>query len=261
MRPKLKRLVACALFLAALPFHSFADTNLAQRCDGVSVATQAAACTGSRTWTHPVAGDTAVYLSYPTVPADSTTIAWGDANLQFRPWVGISGTGGVLTCTKDIPSPSVIAVGGTDQCAPGNDAVAKVFVAASSVALATASTTIAVTGTVPLSWPASTTDTAGAQLTDLAGYNVYRGMSCSALAKVASVPTVTYTDSGLTVGTYCYAVTAVSTSEGESAQSPTLTVAFTPPTPLGKPNAPGSPTAQCTIVAPTGMKASCSVTP
>jgi hypothetical protein len=120
---------------------------------------------------------------------------------------------------------------------------------------------VTVTGTVPLSWIAPTTDTGGAALTDLTGYNVYRGATCSALGLVANVPTVTYTDSGLAVGTYCYAVTALSKSEGESAQSATLSVLFTPPTPLAKPNPPGAPTAQCTVVAPAGMKASCSVTP
>lgn len=105
-------------------------------------------------------------------------------------------------------------------------------------------------GSVVLTWTAPTLNNDGTALTDLASYNVYSGASSTTLTKLASVPaaSTTYTAIGLTPGqTYYFAVSSVSTSEGEGAQSNTVTAAI----PLPKPNAPvltlGTITAQARL--------------
>jgi fibronectin type 3 domain-containing protein len=71
---------------------------------------------------------------------------------------------------------------------------------------------------VSLSWSASTSS-------DVSGYNIYRAAytdSCGAFAKInSSLNTSTsYTDSAVTNGaSYCYATTALNTSNEESAYS------------------------------------------
>lgn len=248
--------VLLGLSIIALTSATFAnaDTGLAQRCDGVTAATQASACTGSRTWVHPASGD--AVLSYPSVPADSTTIAWGDANLQFRPWVSIPGTYGVQTCAKDIAAANVtIPVGGTDPCAPGADAAAKVFVAASSVVTAVVAPPVALAnGIAHLSWIATTANADGTPLTDLTGYNVYQGNSPTTLTKVTATPvpagTTSYTITGLGVGTWYFAITAISASEGEGAWTLSNSVVVNKVVVPSKPGAPGSVTVTVTVSAP-----------
>lgn len=82
--------------------------------------------------------------------------------------------------------------------------------------------TAAPTHSVSLSWTASTS-------TDVSGYNVYRAVyigSCGAFGKINTVldSTTTYSDNTVTSGTsYCYAATAVSTSNDESSYSNIVT--------------------------------------
>lgn len=93
------------------------------------------------------------------------------------------------------------------------------------------------TGTQVLNWTTPTVNTDGSTLTDLASYNVYSGTSPTTLTKLANVTagTNTYTATGLTAGgTYFFAVSSVSTSEGEGAQSNQVTSVI----PLPKPAAP-----------------------
>lgn len=68
-----------------------------------------------------------------------------------------------------------------------------------------------------------TTNTDGTPLTDLAGFNIYRGTSATNLAKVKALgPTVlTYQATGLPTGTYYIATTAVNGASIESAQGNT----------------------------------------
>jgi hypothetical protein len=75
------------------------------------------------------------------------------------------------------------------------------------------------THAVDLSWTASTS-------TGIAGYNVYRavftGSACGAFSKINSVlnRTTNYTDASVAAGTsYCYATTAVDSSNQESSYS------------------------------------------
>lgn len=78
--------------------------------------------------------------------------------------------------------------------------------------------TAAPTHTVSLSWNASSSP-------NISGYNIYRAAysnSCGSFAKVNSTPNTgtLYTDSAVTDGTsYCYATTAVNTSNEESGYS------------------------------------------
>jgi fibronectin type 3 domain-containing protein len=78
--------------------------------------------------------------------------------------------------------------------------------------------TPAPTHTVALSWNASTSS-------NVSGYNIYRalfGTSCGSYAKINSMPNTStlYTDSSVVDGTsYCYASTALNTSNEESGYS------------------------------------------
>ena len=79
-------------------------------------------------------------------------------------------------------------------------------------------TTSAATHSVALSWNASTSQ-------NIVGYNVYRAVysaSCGSFSKINSLlnTTMLYTDSNVVDGTsYCYATTAVNTSNEESSYS------------------------------------------
>ena len=82
--------------------------------------------------------------------------------------------------------------------------------------------------TVDLSWAASTS-------ADVSGYNVYRAVytdSCESFFKINSVliTSTSYTDAEVTNGTsYCYATTAVNTSDVESGYSNIVASVQIPP--------------------------------
>ena len=83
-------------------------------------------------------------------------------------------------------------------------------------------TTAPVTGYATLSWAAPTTNTNGSPLSALAGYHLYYGNSASALTKsvaVSGAKTTSYEISGLTAGTWYFAVAADAADGTESAQS------------------------------------------
>jgi Abnormal spindle-like microcephaly-assoc'd, ASPM-SPD-2-Hydin len=87
----------------------------------------------------------------------------------------------------------------------------------STTALLTGTGAVASAHTVALSWNASTS-------ADISGYNVYRApytTSCGTYSKIASLNASTvYTDTSVANGTaYCYASTAVNTSNAESPYS------------------------------------------
>jgi hypothetical protein len=75
------------------------------------------------------------------------------------------------------------------------------------------------TGSATLSWTAPTQNTNGSSLTDLAGYRLMYGRSSSNLDQTVQIsnPSVsTYTITGLTSGTWFFAVKAYNTEGGES---------------------------------------------
>jgi hypothetical protein len=73
-----------------------------------------------------------------------------------------------------------------------------------------------------LSWTAPTTDTDGGAVTQLSGYRIYYGASATELTQsvnIASATTLSYAVTGLTTGTWYFAVVAEAIDGTESAMS------------------------------------------
>jgi hypothetical protein len=82
--------------------------------------------------------------------------------------------------------------------------------------------TQATTGSAALSWAQPTEDTNGTALTTLTGYTIYYGTSESSLTQSAAVSgqsTTSYTVTGLTAGTWYFAVAADASDGTQSAMS------------------------------------------
>jgi len=87
---------------------------------------------------------------------------------------------------------------------------------------ATPGTPTPTTGTATVSWMAPTQNTNGTALTNLAGFKIYYGTNSASLNQVAQVSSAGATDyvvSGLTSGTWYFAVTSYTSDGTESAQS------------------------------------------
>ncbi len=192
-----------------------------------------------------------------TIPLSGTGIAPQAGQLSVTPAtlalgnvvVGQSGTasgslsasGGSVTVTAASTNNSAFSVGGLSlplTIPSGQSAAFTITFSPQTAAAASATLTITsnaqsstitevLTGTgtpapthsVNLSWTASTS-------TDVAGYNVYRALfsnsTCGVFSKINPVPDTTtlYTDSTVANSTaYCYATTAVDTSNAESSYS------------------------------------------
>jgi fibronectin type 3 domain-containing protein len=111
--------------------------------------------------------------------------------VQFAPTAGGAVTGSVVLTSDASNSPSTVATSGTGVASTPH--------------------------TVALNWTASTGS-------NIAGYNVYRGTTANGpyptKLNASLVDTVQFTDNGVTSGqTYYYVVTAVDTSNDESAFS------------------------------------------
>ena len=153
----------------------------------------------------------------------------------------LSASGGSVTVTAASTNNSAFSVGGLSlpvTIPSGQSAAFTITFSPQTAAAASATLTItsnalsptiteALTGTgtpapthsVNLSWTASTS-------TDVVGYNVYRALftnsACGGFSKINAVPTTStlYTDSTVANSTaYCYATTAVDTSNAESVDS------------------------------------------
>lgn len=153
----------------------------------------------------------------------------------------LSASGGSVTVTAASTNNSAFSVGGLSlpvTIPSGQTAAFTITFSPQTAAPASATLTItsnalsptiteALTGTgtpapthsVNLSWTASTS-------TDVVGYNVYRALftnsACGGFSKINAVPTTStlYTDSTVANSTaYCYATTAVDTSNAESVDS------------------------------------------
>ena len=95
-----------------------------------------------------------------------------------------------------------------------------------TVSLPTFSITVAqtgsATGSADISWTPPTTNTNGSTLTNLAGYDIYYGTSATSLTQKVQVTNTGLTDyviSGLTSGTWYFAVVAYTSSGVESTLS------------------------------------------
>jgi len=89
----------------------------------------------------------------------------------------------------------------------------------------TTATTPATTGMATLSWAAPALNTDGTIANDLVGYHIHYGTSAAALAltiDVSGARTTTYTITGLTAGTYYFAVNAYNSLGVEGLTSGTV---------------------------------------
>ncbi len=101
------------------------------------------------------------------------------------------------------------------------DGTAKASLAAFSITVT--ATPVTPGGTATVSWVAPTENVNGSALTDLAGYNVYYGTNSASLsqkAEVSNAGATGYVVSGLTSGTWYFAVTSYTAGGVESARSP-----------------------------------------
>jgi len=191
-----------------------------------------------------------------TLPLSGSGIAVSNGQLAVTPTTlglgnvvdGTSGTatgsltasGASVTVTAASTNNSVFSVGGlslpvtipagqsvpfTVTFSPATSGAASATLSVTSNVQTSATTemltgtgTPAPTHTVALSWNASTSS-------NVSGYNIYRalfGTSCGSYAKINSMPNTStlYTDSSVVDGTsYCYASTALNTSNEESGYS------------------------------------------
>jgi len=126
------------------------------------------------------------------------------------------------------PATIIWSVTGADACTASDGWTGTKALTGTQTVTVTAATKYTLTctagGVVHLSWIPPTTNTDGSTLTDLAGFNLYRGATASALAKVKSVgkAVTSYDDASLAAGTYVYAATAVNAASAESAKSATV---------------------------------------
>jgi hypothetical protein len=89
---------------------------------------------------------------------------------------------------------------------------------------ATPGTPTPTTGTATVSWVAPTANTNGTALTNLAGFKIYYGTNSASLTQIEQVSSAGVTDyvvSGLTSGTWYFAVTSYTSDGTESARSAT----------------------------------------
>ena len=141
------------------------------------------------------------------------TLTFSVANAA--PWMTFNAGTGVLTGTPtaaDVGTYSNIVVSVSD----GQESASATPFTIQVVAAAAAS------GTADVSWTPPTTNTDGSTLTNLAGYNIYYGTSPNALNQQVQVSTVgvtNYVISGLTSGTWYFAVTAYTSTGTESSLS------------------------------------------
>jgi hypothetical protein len=199
---------------------------------GSTVATTGSSASGaaSNTSTSTGTSETTDTISISGTPA--TTVAAGQA-YTFQPtatdsagnsltysiinlpaWASFDASTGELTGTPTAAQVGSYA-GITIVASDGNTSKA---LTAFTVTVSAAATT----GTATLSWAAPTQNTNGSSLADLAGYRVYYGTSADALTQVIDVANVTsYVVSGLSPGTYYFAVAAYSSAGTQSALSET----------------------------------------
>ena len=84
------------------------------------------------------------------------------------------------------------------------------------------------TKNVTLSWMPPTTNTDGTSLTNLSGYKIYYGSSATALSTSVNVSagSSSYVITGLSAGTWYFAMTSLNSAGAESAQSAVVSKAL-----------------------------------
>ena len=141
------------------------------------------------------------------------TLTFSVANAA--PWMTFNTSTGMLTgspTASDVGTYSNVVISVSDGQQSASAAPFTIQVVAAGAA----------TGTADVSWTPPTTNTDGSTLTDLAGYNIYYGTSPNALTQEVQVSTIgvtNYVISGLTSGTWYFAVTAYTSTGTESSLS------------------------------------------
>jgi Fibronectin type III domain len=199
-------------------------------CSGVPVSssgTDAAAAAAAGSTAATTAPD-APKLTLTGTPA--TSIAVG-AKYSFQPAVSAAGQGTSFTIQGQPTWAEFDAATGAltgTPTASDEGQSSKVTISAKDAASSASigPFTIVVTGpangTATLSWTAPAYDANGSPITGLAGYNIYYGTDPSNLTKsidVTGASTTTYTVTGLTAGTYYFAVSAYNSAGVDSSLS------------------------------------------
>ena len=163
------------------------------------------------------ATSTSVGLTYSFTPTAGDTD--GDSlsfTIQNRPaWASFNPANGALsgtTTSADAGTYSNIVIS-------VSDGLTSASLPAFSITVAQAGSG---SGNVEIAWTPPTTNTDGSVLTDLAGYNIYYGTSPTALSQTVRIANAGVTDyifSGLTSGTWYFAVTAFTSAGAESVPS------------------------------------------
>ncbi len=147
--------------------------------------------------------------------SDGNTLTYSVANLPA--WASFDATTGTLTGTPDA---SQIGTYANISVSASDGVTSNAMTPFTVTVTADASTT----GTATLSWAAPTENTNGSALADLAGYRIYYGTSADALTQVIDVANVTtYVVTGLTSGTYYFAIAAYSSAGTQGGLSDTAT--------------------------------------
>ena len=153
------------------------------------------------------------YSFTPTVSTSGGTPTYSIRNAP--PWATFNSSTGQLSGTPpagDAGTYSDIVISVTDGGASASLPPFSITVAEANSA----------TGSADVSWTPPTTNTNGSTLTNLAGYEIYYGTSTTALTQkvqVANIGVTNYVVSGLTSGTWYFAVTAYTSAGAQSALS------------------------------------------
>ncbi len=153
------------------------------------------------------------YSFTPTVSTSGGTPTYSISNAP--PWATFNTSTGQLSGTPpagDAGTYSGIVISVTDGSASASLPAFSITVAEANSA----------TGSADVSWTPPTTNTNGSTLTNLAGYTIYYGTSATALTQtvqVANIGVTNYVISGLTSGTWYFAVTAYTNAGAQSALS------------------------------------------
>jgi hypothetical protein len=156
------------------------------------------------------------YYYAPTVSQGSGTISF---SIQGQPaWTSFDAQTGALAGT---PAAADVGVSGGITITATNS-VNTVSVGPFSIEVDPAASTGPATGSATLDWSPPTENIDGSPLTNLAGYSVHYGTSEASLSQtidVADASATTYVVSGLTPGTYYFAVSAYNSLGLEGAWS------------------------------------------
>jgi hypothetical protein len=176
--------------------------------------------------------------SPPTISGSPATTASAGAMYSFTPTASSSSGSALSFSIQNKPTWATFSLAtgqlsGTPTAAnAGSYANIIISVSDGKATTALAAFTITVTqsnsGSAVLTWSLPTINTDGTPLTDLAGFNVYYGTSPTALsqtAQVASATQTSFTVTGLSSGTWYFALTSYNTTNVESDHSGTVSKA------------------------------------